>query len=167
MAYYSSFFNSGLLAPDAEVHRPRTPTTPRAFSVNSGDDKTPLASSFSLPPSADSDAIPSLLAQTEAINISADRPRMRRRRSSMGLSSSPVTPLKGTPPLPRAAAQLQRQSMPLGMASPTRSRSGSVTDSISFARTTMPTTAAAATDATKSNSLIGRLRSVSVGNALR
>ena len=162
--FYSSFFSSGLLAVDSEgVHRPRTPdpTTPRAFAKSFTDDATPTASTFSSPVLTSSgDALPSLLAQTEAITIASDRPRMRRRRSSLSLSSSPVAPLKGTPPLPRAAVHLQRQSMPVAG----RTRSGSVTESISFTRSAM---SMASGDATKSNSLMGRLRSGSVGNALR
>ncbi|KIP12804.1 hypothetical protein PHLGIDRAFT_123873 [Phlebiopsis gigantea 11061_1 CR5-6] len=163
--FYSSFFSSGLLAVDADgVHRPDQ-TTPRAFNRTFVDDMTPTASSFSAPtvPAA-SDVIPSLLAQTEAITISADRPRVRRRRSSVGLSSSPVAPLKAAPPLPRAAVHLQRQSMPTGMMSPNRSRSGSISD---FHRSAMGMTSMASSDATNSTNLMGRLRSGSVGNSLR
>ncbi|GJE84675.1 hypothetical protein PsYK624_007510 [Phanerochaete sordida] len=171
-AYYSNFFSSGLLNVDSDVHQPHTPepTTPRAFATNVNDDTTPTASKFGLPASQSSnDTIPSLLAQTEAITINGDRPRMRRRRSSMGLSSSPVTPLKGTPPSRAATVHLQRQSMPmgvLGVASPARSRSGSITESISFTRSAM-SSISATSDPAKAGSLLSRMRSGSVGNALR
>ncbi|EKM59657.1 uncharacterized protein PHACADRAFT_250293 [Phanerochaete carnosa HHB-10118-sp] len=162
-AYYSSFFSSGLLNSDSHCPRTPEPTTPRAFATNFNEDTTPTASNFALPTSQSSNGtIPPLLAQAEATVASADRPRMRRRRSSIGLSSSPVTPLKGA--LPSRAAHIQRQSVPtgaLGVASLARSRSGSVTEAMTFARSTMSMTS------TSEASKAGRMRSGSVGNALR
>ncbi|KAI0346754.1 hypothetical protein BDW22DRAFT_456179 [Trametopsis cervina] len=174
---YSSFFSSGLLATESDAahgSRPHTPdpSTPRP-KTTSLDDTTPTAATHTIPAAAQNaeDVLP-ILAQAIEINDSpsvqaSERPRMRRRRSSLGLAASPVAPLKSNTAGARASisVHVQRQSMGItGMAS-TRSRSGSIVDSgMPLSRAAM---SIAMNDATSGNSIVGRLRSGSVGTALR
>ncbi|KAJ3489876.1 hypothetical protein NLI96_g1828 [Meripilus lineatus] len=148
--YYSAFFSSGLLAShdmSFAVTAKDTPSTPRPRQHRLPEDNETTPTAHSIP---------------EAVPTTTERPRMRRRRSSVTTSASPVTAIK-TAPTPRTAApSLQRLTL---LSSPssvrTRSRSGSVTDSF-IGRTSMTSN-----EATQANSLIGRMRSGSVGNALR
>lgn len=173
---YSNFFSSGLRGADDDVRyasRPHTPdpTTPRSNPVNL-DDTTPTAATHAVPAAsqAEDEVLPVL---TQAIEISdntngQDRPRVRRRRSSLGLSASPVAPLKSNTPGSRASVTgvVQRQPLNLaGIVSPGRSRSGSVAEAgAMLSRAAM---SIAGNDATSGNSIVGRLRSGSVGTALR
>lgn len=171
---YSSFFSSGLLAVETEPAASRThtpdPSTPRS-NYNTLDDTTPTAATHTIPAAAQAaDEILPVLTQAIEINDSPpsqDRPRMRRRRSSLGLNASPVSTLKGNS-TPRAAVpgHLQRQSMGVvGIVTPNRSRAGSVAEAGSFlSRAAM---SIASNDATSGNSIVGRMRSGSVGTALR
>ncbi|KAI0700699.1 hypothetical protein BC835DRAFT_1325929 [Cytidiella melzeri] len=161
---YSSFFASGLLAPDVDVlpsSRPHTPdpTTPRSRPSNL-DDTTPTASTHTIPLLKQTvDTSLPVLAQANEVNnspSSQERPRMRRRRSSLGLNASSVTPLK--------SSTVQRQTM-MGAISPARSRSGSVVEAgLRLSRAAMTIVN---NDATSGNSVMGRPRSGSVGTALR
>lgn len=165
-SFYSSFFSSGLLAPHpadgvpADASRSTTPvadpSTPRPVH-KALDDTTPTSNNVAglLSSASSNNVLPALTAQA------ADRPRLRRRRSSLGVAASPVAAIKASTQGARSTASV-RQS--LAVASPNRTRSGSVTESVLVSRVAAMTVA---NDATKSTSLIGRLRSGSVGAALR
>jgi len=171
--FYSSFFSSGLLAPLPHERgpSPSSPSTPRqSHSLLPGSDPffvdpdtTPTAIEFSasrnksikdedvLPtaPSAHSHSDSSSSSSSGSINVNGDRPRLRRRRSSLTASTSPVAAMKSAAP-PRAA----RQSLFVS-----RARSGS--EASSYARMSV-----SGESATERNSLVGRMRSGSVGGAV-
>lgn len=174
---YSSLFSSGLLAPEFETYspsRPQTPdpSTPRSRTI-SIDDTTPTAPTQALPATPSSNnTLPSLVVR-ENVDVSmsptiAERPRMRRRRSSLGLSASPVATIKCNTNSARVSASIhiQRQSLSMaGVGSPGRPRAGSVAETgvlLSRAAISIGTN-----DATVGNSLMGRLRSGSLGTILR
>ncbi|THG93754.1 hypothetical protein EW026_g7573 [Hermanssonia centrifuga] len=125
---YSSFFSSGLLAADDQ-------TTPRSSTIPL-DDATPTAHEFTIPPHT------------------ADRPRIRRRRSSLGISASPVSAIKSS----ARSVHLQRQSLGL-FGTPGADNSLVSRVAVLSANTN--------NDATMGNSLMGRLRSGSLGAALK
>ncbi|KIK22240.1 hypothetical protein PISMIDRAFT_11806 [Pisolithus microcarpus 441] len=129
MATYSAFFSSGLLAPG--ITRPSTPTN-----------SAPLASSPVDPVDLEFLHVPITPKPSHAKSVTAnaagERPRMRRRRSSINIAVSPMAAIKS--PSRNATSAFQRA----GIISPTRSRAGSVNE------------------ASENNSLIGRLRSGSV-----
>ncbi|KAI0092804.1 hypothetical protein BDY19DRAFT_990484 [Irpex rosettiformis] len=173
---YSSFFSSGLRSAEEDIRygsRPITPdpTTPRPKHINL-DETTPTAPTHTIP-AASQTADEVLPALTQAIEISdstntQDRSRIRRRRSSLGLNASPVTVLKSNTPGSRASVTgvVQRQSISItSVVSPARSRSGSVVETgMLLSRAAL---SIASNDATSGNSIIGRMRSGSVGTALR
>ncbi|OCH84774.1 hypothetical protein OBBRIDRAFT_839456 [Obba rivulosa] len=137
--FYSSFFSSGLLAPQPSSG----PTTPRAATVVL-DDTTPTAATFpdqSQPPDADA------------------RPRLRRRRSSLTVQASPLTPLKSSTSMRNAASSFQRQSLLT-----TRARSGS---DVSVMASSYGSTGAAEEPSNQKSGILGRLRSGSIGTALK
>ncbi|EMD39425.1 hypothetical protein CERSUDRAFT_93455 [Gelatoporia subvermispora B] len=136
--FYSSFFSSGLLAPQPESFPREDPTTPRAVPV-SLNDTTPTASSYP----EDTDA----------------RPRLRRRRSSLTVQASPLTPLKSSTPIRNAASSFQRQSL-LGA----RARSGS---DASVMPSSYEEPAGQAQTQGQKPGVLARLRSGSIGTALR
>lgn len=159
--YYSSFFSSGLMASNHITHDCKesyTPSTPRATPISLDDqdnDTTPVAHP------AGPSALPAIITSLASPTSAPERPRLRRRRSSITTSASPVSALKSTPAR-TATASLQR--LTLYTSAPgvrSRSRAGSVTDSF-VGRTSMTSN-----EATQANSLVGRMRSGSVGNALR
>lgn len=174
---YSSFFSSGLRgAEDDERLCTRSqspdPTTPRAKPINL-DDTTPTAPTHYVPAAAQvADETLPVLPQNVEISDNTntiDRPRMRRRRSSLGLNASPVTALKSNTAASRASVAggvVQRQSTASnGVVAPVRSRSGSVVETgMLMSRAAM---SVASNDATSGNSIVGRMRSGSVGAALR
>ncbi|KAI6041879.1 hypothetical protein EDC04DRAFT_3139440 [Pisolithus marmoratus] len=129
MVTYSAFFSSGLLAPG--ITRPSTPT-----------DCTLLPSSPV--DTVDREFLHAPITPTtprpKAVNANAagERPRMRRRRSSINIAASPMAAIKS--PSRNATSAFQRA----GIVSPARSRAGSVNE------------------ASENNSLFGRLRSGSV-----
>jgi hypothetical protein len=137
---YSSFFSSGLSAiqnftpppsPTQPVRpdSPIVPLTPKREATDiTGQDPTPTA------------ANPSQV-------FGAERPKLRKRRSSITVNTSPLVQLKGS--YRSVTAAIQRQN---------RSRSGSVND---FSQ---PRSVGLANE---ENNIIGRLRSGSVGNSLR
>ncbi|KAI0744224.1 hypothetical protein C8Q80DRAFT_1272792 [Daedaleopsis nitida] len=166
--FYSSFFSSGLLAPQAltprsTTPRPSSPTTPRAASSSLPDETTPTAPA-TLPDrdhphvGDDSQVLPTI-----SVAPSDDsRPRLRRRRSSLAGAGSPLTAMKTSAPVRQAAASAQRSL---------RSRSGSDASILSTAsgiatfvdHSGSPT----ARSSPKPGGIVGRLRSGSLGTALR
>lgn len=179
-SFYSNFFSSGLLAPhEGGAEHPATPdpTTPRpADRALPADDKetTPTpADPHALASASSTDSVGLLIASSSSNNVlpssspERTRPALRRRRSSLGLAAMPATPLKTQ----RAAASVRQN----------RARAGSVTDSVLAARTAALTVSAGANATANTNinpnahvgaletraGLLGRLRSGSVGAALR
>ncbi|KAH7881938.1 hypothetical protein F5I97DRAFT_456868 [Phlebopus sp. FC_14] len=133
MAAYSALFSSGLLAPHAcRFTTPAPPSSPIPMASSPAD---PVDRQMSVTPT------PTNQGPNAKNPQNLDRPRMRRRRSSMNIGASPMSFIKS--PTRNAGTALQRT----GIMSPTRSRAGSV----------------AANEASESNSLFGRLRSGSVG----
>ncbi|KAI0941026.1 hypothetical protein AcV7_003244 [Taiwanofungus camphoratus] len=167
--FYSSFFSSGLLAaqPPTPSARSASPSTPRpahsALPTDPTDhDTTPTAQDFAVSRASHAQASDTLPTRTTAHSKSAShgstdsaysqpsddgRPRLRRRRSSLTTHQSPLASIKSNTAF-RTAATAQRQSMFVS-----RARSGS--------------DVSACTHPTDASSLAGRLRSGSVGNALR
>ncbi|KAF8555828.1 hypothetical protein OG21DRAFT_1507184 [Imleria badia] len=137
MATYSAIFSAGLLAPRvARCTTPVLPSSPMAISATPVD---PVDRRLSLTPTPPGQTSPCPKALEAPAN--AERPRMRRRRSSINIGASPMALIKS--PVRNAGVALQRT----GLMSPTRHRAGSV----------------GINEALESNSLFGRLRSGSVG----
>ncbi|KAF9224202.1 hypothetical protein BS17DRAFT_880191 [Gyrodon lividus] len=140
MATYSAFFSSGLLAPYVpRCTTPIPPSSPMLMSASPGD---PVDRQLSVTPTPIGQNSPYSKATDGHTN--GDRPRMRRRRSSMNIGANPMALIKS--PVRNAGAALQRT----GIMSPTRSRAASVSTN----------------EASESNSLFGRLRSGSVGGVV-
>ncbi|KAG2346025.1 hypothetical protein BDR05DRAFT_960330 [Suillus weaverae] len=133
MVTYSAFFSSGLLAP----YHPRatTPVPPSS--------PMPMTSSPMHPVDRDLSVTPTPCGNSNNVvsvpTASADRPRMRRRRSSMNIGANPMALIKS--PTRNVGSALQRT----GIMSPTRSRAGSMAE-----------------NASETNSLFERLRSGSL-----
>lgn len=137
MATYSTFFSSGLLAPRiARCKTPVLPSSPMAISASPVD---PVDRQLTLTPTPHGQTSPCPKALEAPTN--AERPRMRRRRSSINIGASPMALIKS--PVRNAGAALQRT----GLMSPTRHRAASIGINEAF----------------ENNSLFGRLRSGSVG----
>lgn len=137
MATYSAFFSSGLLAPRiARCTTPVLPSSPMAISTSPVD---PVDRQLSVTPTPPGQISPCPKAPEAYTN--AERPRMRRRRSSINIGANPMALIKS--PVRNAGAALQRT----GFMSPTRHRATSV----------------GMNEASENNSLFGRLRSGSVG----
>ncbi|KAG9313249.1 hypothetical protein JVU11DRAFT_6712 [Chiua virens] len=137
MATYSAFFSSGLLAPGiARCTTPLLPSSPMAISASPIDPIDRRSNSTPTPHGQIS-----LCPKAPEASINAERPRMRKRRSSMNIGMSPMAIIKS--PVRTAGAALQRT----GLMSPTRHRAVSVTTK----------------EASENNSLFGRLRSGSLG----
>ncbi|CAL1713899.1 unnamed protein product [Somion occarium] len=153
--YYSAFFSSGLLANSNDPFaRPSTPetATPRSNATNLSEDTTPTATSSS------STYTLSSIVETAP----SPAPVLRRRRSSITLGASPVSSIKARSSANTAQKLHTLMSASSGQGSMRlRARAGSVHESV-FSRV-----AVAANDATEGNSLMGRLRSGSIGTALR
>ncbi|KAK7676652.1 hypothetical protein QCA50_020396 [Cerrena zonata] len=158
--YYSSFFSSGLLASanDPFAH-PQTPeaNTPRSNTTPLPDETTPTA-----PSTTTSYTLPSLPESNSNAQVSA--PVLRRRRSSITLGASPVTSIKARG---SAVSTAQKHHSLLNNASSqgslrSRARAGSLHESM-FSRVSV----AAPGDAAETKGLVGRLRSGSIGTALR
>jgi len=143
---YSSFFSSGLLA--VRHSPPPSPTCP------SPDSPLILPSTPSRDISdIEEDSTPTAFVYFDKSNPNGggERPRLRKRRSSLTVATSPIAQIKS--PMRNANTAVQRQNT-LG----NRSRSGSASDYGQSRSSGL---------ATDGNSLIGRLRSGSVGTALR
>lgn len=168
MASYSAFFSSGLLAPQL-VYKPSTMDSDTIFNdyydsppspLPAFDDVsdvemersiTPTSSSPMLASSSQTTAFPTT-STSQAAPVQAAMPRTRKRRSSLTVATSPViNSIKSPTRSAGTALQFQR----FLQASPSRTRSGSVGGE-SFNNT-----------ATEQTSLMGRMRSGSVGTVLR
>lgn len=137
MATYSAFFSSGLLAPRiARYTTPVLPSSPMAISTSPGD---PVDRQLSLTPTQIGQTRP--FPKAPEAHTNAERPAMRRRRSSINIGVNPMALIKS--PVRNAGAALQRT----GFMSPTRHRAATVSMNTAF----------------ENNSLFGRLRSGSVG----
>lgn len=137
---YSSFFSSGLSA----IQNLTPPPSPTQL-VRPDSPIVPLTPTREATDVINQDPTPT--AANPSQGLGAERPKLRRRRSSLTVNTSPLVQLKGS--YRGATVAVQRQN---------RSRSGSVNDfsqprSIGFA--------------TEENNIIGRLRSGSIGNSLR
>lgn len=192
--FYSSFFSSGLLAHHPSIKSvPRSPegpspmTTPRAqhaslrpdnMDVENENDTTPTAhsttntSNYSHPSGGqtNSDLLPSITIGSHPPSNSSSQPRLRRRRSSLTIATSPVASFKSSTAVRSAAASIQRQTLLSA-----RARSGSDASVLSTTTTSSADsihgTSRHPSEAPKSGSggstFVGRLRSGSLGTALR
>ncbi|KAL0954106.1 hypothetical protein HGRIS_005253 [Hohenbuehelia grisea] len=174
MASYSPFFSSGLLAPfhaynpdtassiDLSPIRPSSPmrhdgedldrsVTPTPTSAHGGSDLNTASNHF-FP--RDSSVGP----ETRRAVPATPSNRLRKRRSSLTVGSSQLTAIKS--PARNANAALRYAHHSISICSPSRSRSGSLgTDGdVDVFGTNM---------ASQGNSIMGRLRSGSVGGVLR
>lgn len=146
MNAYSSFFSSGLLAPQRDASAPQyqCPPSPIGRSDVCIDDSD-----------ADMDGIMSVsrvrsaLSGENKLSVNTSHPRLRKRRSSSALASSPMSAIRSPMRAANSALQVQRH-LP---GTPTRSRSGSLN--------------AANNIASQNTSLMGRFRSNSTGEAMR
>jgi len=137
---YSSFFFSGLSAIQ-HLTPPPSPTQP----VRPDSPIVPLTPTRVATDVPDQDPTPTAANPCQGLGL--ERPKLRKRRSSLTANTSPLIQLKGS--YRGATAAIQRQN---------RSRSGSV-NAFSQPRS--------AGFGTEENNIIGRLRSGSVGNSLR
>ncbi|KAG2030558.1 hypothetical protein BDR03DRAFT_1095945 [Suillus americanus] len=133
MVTYSAFFSSGLLAPyHARATTPAPPSSPM-----------PMQSSPMHPVDRDLSVTPTPSGNSNNVvavpTANPDRPRMRKRRSSMNIGANPMALIKS--PTRNAGSAFQRT----GVMSPTRSRAGSIAE-----------------NASETNSLFERLRSGSL-----
>ncbi|KAG6864403.1 hypothetical protein C0993_008927, partial [Termitomyces sp. T159_Od127] len=145
MTTYSAFFSSGLLAPRHAADAPC--------------DYDPSSPTLSASPLSDSDIEPDTDRENtptpENVPRTAPGPansqrRLRKRRSSLTIGTSPMNAIRS--PQRNASAALQLQ---MHLPSPPRSRSGSFS------------TAGTNNIASQSTSLVGRMRSGSIGAAIR
>lgn len=143
MATYSAFFSSGLLAPPLSLKvdlssLDRTPSTP--------------SPSPAFDDASDIDIDIDGRGTTQAQSMAA--PRLRKRRSSLSINQSAMNIIKSPSRNAGNAFTVQRH---LSIStSPSRSRSGSLTSVTGFNNV-----------ASQGTSLVGRMRSGSVGTALR
>ncbi|GBE89385.1 hypothetical protein BKA93DRAFT_449211 [Sparassis latifolia] len=151
--FYSSFFSSGLLAPQPHTPQPSSPSTPRQTYLNFDHEITPTALPGTNAPGPEPTLLPSI-SLTESAPTHDHGRRLRRRRSSLTASTSPLATIKSTTAHRTAAASVQRQSLIAG-----RSRSGS--DASTFSMHSR------GESVVEEMSVIRRLRSGSVGTALR
>ena len=158
--YYSAFFSSGLLASTNDPFaRPQTPpdaNTPRSNAAPLPDSQTTPTAPFTHPSLLDNHSIPSAQSAT-----SSGAPVLRRRRSSITLGASPMTSIKS-----RGSAAVSSAQKHLSLSSQgslrSRARAGSLHESV-FSRVSVT----APGDVTETKGLVGRLRSGSIGTALR
>lgn len=137
---YSSFFSSGLsaiqhLTPPSSPTQPVRPDSPVV-------PKTPTLQGTDI---TNEDQTPTATNSSQAFGT--EKPKLRKRRSSLTVNTLPLVQFKGS--YRGATVAIQRQN---------RSRSGSVND-FSQPRST--------SFVTEETSIIGRLRSGSIGNSLR
>ncbi|KAF5379444.1 hypothetical protein D9615_006566 [Tricholomella constricta] len=175
MTTYSAFFSSGLLAPhhasfsgygqlnadsypDYDASSPATPSSPLP------DSDIEVERDREITPTPDA---PSRSMSSSSSNSSANPcttqapPRLRRRRSSLTVGTSPMNSIRSPTRTAGAALQLQ-----MHLPNPTRSRSGSL--SASTSQTDMYGKVGKSSNvASEGTSLVGRMRSGSVGTVLR
>jgi len=129
MSAYSGLFSSGLLAPSHAIssfrlHTPQPPSSPIISPPSPAD---PIDRDLSLTPTQvlSSNAMlisPGPSSGFAAMAADAQRPRLRKRRSSISITTSPMASLKS--PTRNAGSALQRT----GLLSSSRSRSESVNE---------------------------------------
>ncbi|KAG6810834.1 hypothetical protein H0H92_010128 [Tricholoma furcatifolium] len=138
MTTYSAFFSSGLLGPnqpsDSHFYDAPSPISPNA----------PL-------PDSDTEMDRDITPTPDTVRA-ASQPRLRKRRSSLTIGTSPMNAIRSPARTAGAALQLQ-----MHLPNPSRSRSGSLSI----------TGAAIANIASETTSLVGRMRSGSVSMGLR
>ncbi|KIK52117.1 hypothetical protein GYMLUDRAFT_251471 [Collybiopsis luxurians FD-317 M1] len=168
MTAYSSFFSSGLLAAHHAVynnfsHSRSDDVSPSLFGLSDPlDDSSDIEMDRSSTPVPPTNAQPAPWAQS----AQTGQPKLRRRKSSLTMATSPMNMIKSPSRSAGNAIQLQRHLF----ASPSRSRSGSASSVLSIGEELAPhqTVSNGSNDvASKSNSLFGRMRSGSVGSALK
>ena len=135
---YSSFFSSGLsavqhMSPPSSPANPDSPILPFTSTLETATDV------------ANQDQTP--VAANPSQGFDVERPKLRKRRSSLTVNTSPLVQLKGS--YRGAATATQRQN---------RSRSGSINNFPQPCSVGFPI---------EETGIIGRLRSGSVGNSLR
>ncbi|RPD54741.1 hypothetical protein L226DRAFT_523022 [Lentinus tigrinus ALCF2SS1-7] len=166
---YSSFFSSGLLAPHtpgrAQTPRPPSPTTPRAAVASLVPDDTTPTGASATPSGSGTSSLADQSQVLPSISVAAaedSRPRLRRRRSSLAGAASPLVAMKSSGSIRQATASVQRNL---------RTRAGSDASILSTASGTSIIAglmdSAPTTSASKPSGIIGRLRSGSLGTALR
>ena len=157
MPAYSNLFSSGLLAPSVNTgslsrpHTPVPPSSPMVLPTTPGD---PIDRDMTWDPSYTNDVVISpgpTISKDFYTNTTEHRPRLRKRRSSLSVNTSPMAGIKS--PGRSAGNALQRT----GLLSPSRSSIGSMNDFHQHGRSV----------ATEGTSLTGRMRSGSLGGALR
>ncbi|KAG6815828.1 hypothetical protein H0H93_008942 [Arthromyces matolae] len=146
MTTYSAFFSSGLLAPrnvsHSYIYDPSSPVLPSS-PLSDSDVELELETDREITPTPDTRPIPILAP--------APQSRLRKRRSSLTIgASSPMNAIRSPQRTAGAALQLQ-----MHLPNPSRSRSGSLS------------TTGANNVASQATSLVGRMRSGSVGAVFR
>lgn len=142
MDSYSSFFSSGLLAPQRDLTATMYQCPPSPATTESCMDDS----------DAEMESVPTLSnlhAHEKKLTLNTNPPRLRKRKSSTTLASSPMSAIRSPMRAANVALQVQRHIPD----TPSRSRSGSLS--------------AANSIASQSTSLMGRLRSNSTGEVLR
>ncbi|KAJ8515902.1 hypothetical protein ONZ45_g6741 [Pleurotus djamor] len=170
MASYSAFFSSGLLAPyqsytttnassfDLSPIRPVSPL-PNAHDIDRTATPTPSSHRGSSDlQQIDEDAPSSNLTSSPQ---SSSGPRLRKRRSSLTVGMSPMNNIR-SPQRSAGAAAARYAHHSISISSPSRSRSGSI-----GAVAADLFGAGYANVASEGTSLVGRMRSGSVGGALK
>ncbi|RDB27694.1 hypothetical protein Hypma_003270 [Hypsizygus marmoreus] len=173
---YSAFFSSGLLAPQN-----LSLSVPTYTPYDGYDAPSPATPSSPLPDSdieldgdRENTPTPESLAHSHFDSRSASttsntntRPRLRKRRSSLTVGTNPITSIRS--PTRNAGAALQLQMHLPTVASPSRSRSGSLSQTLNQNQNLNhnENEVYARGVATEATSLVGRMRSGSVGGALR
>ncbi|KAG9224269.1 hypothetical protein CCMSSC00406_0004768 [Pleurotus cornucopiae] len=171
MASYSAFFSSGLLAPyqaytsatassfDMSPIRPASPLPGADIERSSTPTPSSHRNSSDLPLIDEDAAMPSTTHSPQ----SSAAPRLRRRRSSLTVGMSPMNTIKS--PQRNAGAAMRFAHHSISISSPSRSRSGSIGAGNGSSM------GGIAADlfgvASQGTSLVGRMRSGSVGGALR
>lgn len=156
MSTYSSFFASGLLAPiqtiDINMSRPYTPGPPSSPMLAPMTPIEPVDRSYSLTPTPGPQQLHPSSAMLQPADANSNRqdgrPRLRKRKSSLSVTASPMSGIKS--PSRNAGNALQR----IGFLSPSRSRSGSMNEYGGGV-------------ATEETSIAGRMRSGSVGGLFK
>jgi|ERR1700722_5195459 len=124
MANYSPFFSSGLLAPNHYTESGAL--TPSLTSPL----PTPFSPSYPIDNDGSTTPTPSTGPDADAtipLSPKSATPRLRKRRSSLTVSSSPMTAIKS--PIRSAGLALQR-AMTIGLVSPGRSHADSGSDMV-------------------------------------
>ncbi|KAG5643935.1 hypothetical protein DXG03_009345 [Asterophora parasitica] len=171
MTTYSAFFSSGLLAPHHASYAGYGHLNTDSYTDYDG--PSPATSSSPLPDSdieseRDRDITPTPDASSPSTFSSGShttsttiqpQPRLRRRRSSLKVGTSPMNSIRS--PTRNAGAALQLQ---MHLPNPARSRSGSLSTT---AQTDLYGNIGMGNVASEGTSLVGRMRSGSVGAVLR